>query len=602
MRKIRSILVSAIFVLAACAATFAEDISFKAEVDSNQVTLGNSTHLILTVNGAKKVDQIPLPSIEGMDSRYLGPQTQVSIVNGNYSSTKSFIYVLFSNKAGKFTVPAIAVTIDGKEYKSDPIEIMVEDAPAPAPPSEAKTSGAPSSVSLQDKIMLTLEAPKSEIYMHEQIPINIKLYFGGVNISDVQFPSFDTTGLTKTDFGEPEQTQQVLNGMGFNVVHFKTLISSTRAGELILGPAQLQANILYKNQNQGGGAQNIFGTDIFDNFLTSYERRPFTVNSQQIKINVLPLPDEGKPGSFSGAVGKYDFDVTATPVEVKVGDPITLRMKVTGDGDLKTITMPVFTDASFKTYDPQIKDEGNAKISEQVVIPTSTDVKEVPAVSFSYFDTESKQYKTITKGPFAVTVTAPNPGEEFKAVGFDSANPSVTAKEEVGKDIVFIKEHLDDLKPKGYPIYKTWEFWLAVSIYIILWSVFFSIYLIRKKLKTDTRFARKFKAPRQVRQGLDTAKAYMLDNNTKEFYSILVKTLTEYIGNQFHVPSGGLSYDTVYPLLKNKGVDEEALESIKSIFESADMVRFASLRPDEKNMKNDFDRLKTVIERLEKSL
>ena len=382
MKKIRAILVSIVFILAACSAAFAEDISFKATVDSNHVTLGNSTHLLLKVTGAKKVDPIQLPAIEGIDSRYLGPQTEVSIVNGNYSSSKSFIYVLFSNKAGKFTVPAIAATIDGKEYKSDPIEITVEDAPAQAPQNEAKTSGAPTSVSLQDKIMLILEVPKNEIYMHEQIPLSIKLYYGGVSISDIQFPSFDTTGMTKTDFGEPDQTQQVLNGMGFNVVHFKTLISPTRAGELTLGPAQLQANILYKNQNQDG-AQSAFGTDIFDNFLTSYERRSFTVNSQQIKINVLPLPDEGKPENFSGAVGKYDFEVTATPVAVKVGDPITLRMKVTGDGDLKSITMPVFNDASFKTYDPQIKDEGNAKISEQVVIPTSTDVKEVPAVYFS---------------------------------------------------------------------------------------------------------------------------------------------------------------------------------------------------------------------------
>ena len=94
----------------------------------------------------------------------------------------------------------------------------------------------------------------------------------------------------------------------------------------------------------------------------------------------------------------------------------------------------------------------------------------------------------------------------------------------------------------------------------------------------------------------------MLDNNTKEFYSILVKTLTEYIGNQLHVPAGGLTYDTVSPLLKNKGVNDKVLESVKSIFESADMVRFASLRPDEKNMKNDFEEVKAVIDRLEKSL
>jgi hypothetical protein len=599
MRKRKFIIALMVFFAAACRPLSADDIALTAVVETNRVTLGNSTHLVLTVEGSQNAEPIDLPVIEGFDSKYLGPQTAVSIVNGKSSVSKSFIYVLFSNKAGKFTIPALSMTVDGKQYQSQPIEISVDDVPAEG--GEPKTSGSPTAVSLQDKIMLMAAAPKKEMYLHEQVPLSIKLFYGGVNISDVQYPTLEATGFTKTEFGEPEQNQQILNGMGFNVVNFTTLISPTRAGELVIGPAQLQANILYKSQNQPP-INSAFGTDIFDNFFTSYERRQFTVNSEAIRINVLPLPEEGKPENFSGAVGKYDFTATATPTDVKVGDPITLRMKVIGNGDLKTVTMPSFTGTNFKTYDPQIKDEGIAKILEQVIIPTSEEIKEVPAVSFSYFDTETKEYKTITQGSFPITVAAPNPGEEFKAVGFEAAAPLVRNTEEVGKDIVFIKERLDDLRLQGQHFYNTWIFWLISLIYVCVWTVCLSLYFVRRRLKTDTRFARKLKAPRQARQGLESAKALMRQKDAKAFYSAAVRTLSEYIGNQLHISSGGLTGDAVVRILNQKGFDAGMIESVKNIFESADMVRFASARPDEQQMKKDFERLKAVIEGLEKKL
>src|SRR5262245_59437052 len=114
MRKRKIILALMIFLTAVSRPLFAEDISLTATVESNHVTLGNSTRLVLTVKGTQKVEPVELPAIDGLDTKYLGPQTAVSIVNGQYSSSKSFIYVLFSNKVGKFTIPALSMTIDGK--------------------------------------------------------------------------------------------------------------------------------------------------------------------------------------------------------------------------------------------------------------------------------------------------------------------------------------------------------------------------------------------------------------------------------------------------------------------------------------------------------
>lgn len=596
LRKTFSFL-ALIFFCSVCLAAFAEDISLRATVDSNQITLGGSTRLVLTVNGTQNVEPIELPVIDGFESRYLGPQTQVSIVNGNYSASKSFIYVLFSNKTGTFTVPSLAIAIDGKEYRSDPIQIVVADSAAGGEPKT--TSGAPTSVNLQDKIMLQIEVPKAEVYLHEQIPMNVKLLLGGVRVGDVQYPSLDTTGFTISNFVD-RQYQKVLDGIGFDVVDFQTTLSATRTGELTIGPAKLQANLISLSQQKG--ASSMFGADIFDNFFTSYDRRPFIVHSASRVINVLPLPEEGKPEDFTGAVGKYDFLVTATPDQLKVGDPITLRMTVAGQGDLKTINMPVFSDKSFKIYDPQIKDIDKAKVLEQVIVPTTTDIKEVPKLSFSYFDTETKKYETISRGPFPVVVSAPDPSDEFKAVGFETSKPLHDFKEEVGRDIVFIKEQLDDLRLQGHHFYKSWIFVFLVLLYSAAWSTGLFFYFVRRKLKFDQRFARKIKAPKQARQGLERTKALIQNNDPKDFYAQAVKTLTDYIGNRLHIPSGGLTADGVAPILKDRGIDAKVMSSIRSLFDTADAVRFASAQCDRRKMNEDYEELKKTINHLEKVL
>jgi hypothetical protein len=594
------IVVMAALMAWAMPGALAEDISVEATVTANRINLGNSAQLVLTVHGTQKADPISLPAIDGFDTRYIGPQTQVSIVNGNYNSTKSFIYSLFPNKTGQFKIPSLSITVDDREFQTQPIDMTVEDAAAPA----SGASGAPGDLasSLKDKIMLIMGTSKNEAYIGEQVPLTVKLLYAGVTISEIQFPSFESVGFTKTDFAQPQQSQQVINGVGFNIVDFRTFVSPTRTGALTLGPAKIEANLVYRSAQNTTFGTGTFANDLFDNFFNTYEKRVLTATSQPLALNVLPLPEEGKPDDFSGAVGQFDFTVTASPSEVKVGDPITLRMKITGNGNLKAITFPSFNDQKFKTYDPQIKDEGNTKVLEQVIIPTSERIKEIPALHFSYFDTQEKKYKTIRQGPFTVSVKAPAPGEEFKAVGFEATSPKITVKEELGQDLVFIKERPGILRPMHYHVYKRVWFWLILSIYLVAWSGVLVWYFIRRRLKTDERFARRFKAPRQAREGIAQAEVFKVQGQVKEFYGAVIKTLKDYLGNQLHVPSGGMTSASIEPLLRSRQVDEKIIASIRSIFETADMVRFASIRPEDANMDKTFENLKVIIDDLERHL
>jgi hypothetical protein len=172
--RINFLIIAVSFFL--CVPVHAEDVSVSATVAANRLTLGKSTQLMVTVQGTQKVDPASLPPIDGFDARYVGPQTQVSIVNGNYASSKTFIYSLFPTKTGQFKIPSLSMTIDGKEYHTEPIDMSVDNAPANGP-ATASAGGAMTAESLKDKIMLIMGTSKNEAYVGEQIPVTVKLLY-----------------------------------------------------------------------------------------------------------------------------------------------------------------------------------------------------------------------------------------------------------------------------------------------------------------------------------------------------------------------------------------------------------------------------------------
>jgi hypothetical protein len=172
----------------------------------------------------------------------------------------------------------------------------------------------------------------------------------------------------------------------------------------------------------------------------------------------------------------------------------------------------------------------------------------------------------------------------------------------LGHDLVFIKERPGILRPHSYHVYKNSWFWFCIAVYFVVWMVFLVLYFIRRRLTTDERFARRFKAPRQARAGIAKAEVYMHQGNIKEFYGTVTKTLKDYLGNQLHMASGGMTFATIGPVLRSRKIDEKIIESIKSIFEAADMVRFASASVDPRSMERTFENLKVIIDDLERRL
>ncbi len=595
-------------LMAASSVARADAITFEATVNSPRVSIDEALQLTLTFTGVNQdLDPVSLPALDGFSAKYLGPQTSTSfvMVNGNSEShsERSFIYNLFPNKIGKFQIPPISATIAGQVYTTKPIDVEVFESPAQAQASSGASdqNQAPSAGSLKDKILIMVAVDKTNVFLNERVPLSIKLLVNGVPVRDIQFPQFDKTGIVVDDFEKPQQGSQVVNGTSYDTVEFKTNIYPSHLGDLTFGPVQIQGNIVYKTgQNNPFGQDNgFFGGDVFNNFFDSYASRPVTITSQPIQLHVSPLPQENRPPDFTGAIGQFDFQAGVSPLQVKAGDPLTLKMELKGSGNFKSLKMPVFQAPGFKSYELQIKDAGGGKTAEQVIIPALASIKEVPALHFSYFDPSIRDYKTITQGPFDILVTAPGPDQEFKAIGFAdvSREPSILLANQFsfGKMFNDIREFLKKL---GRSIW----FWTGLGFIVVAGVSYFLWRRFQDRLENDPAFARNLRAVREARQALLPAEEYISTGKSKDLYALLSKVLRDYLANKWHQTSAALSVGEISGRLRSAGIDDTTVVQVKTLLEQCDMVCFAGGSSDQSMMQRDLSRAQELITRLEKSL
>ena len=581
----------------------ADDVSVTAEVDRRSIELGSFCQLKITVKGAQKVQPVELPKIKGMESRYLGPSTSITMINGQYSASRSFQYNLYPLSEGRYTIPALDVDIDGKTYATEPIYLEVT--PSSAVSGQDRLNGPKDS--LQDKIFLTFSAPQREYYVNERVPVTMKLYVQNLSVRNVHYPEIDHVGFAVQDSQDVQQSTEILGGLKYDVITFHSEVFPTRPGELTLGPARLVCDILFKNpqaRSSFGRMDSLLNDSFFRGLFDDYDQQTISIKSADLKLAVLPLPDEGRPKDFSGAVGQYDFETTVTPSTVKVGDPLTVRMKVTGAGNLDAVQMPKLEgDGAFKFYEPQMSENPNSKSLEQVAIPTTEKIKGFPAVSFSYFDTDSRQYKTITRGPFPLTVAKLKEGEQLKIVGLGTTSGQpLVEPETLGQDILFIKDRPGRFYPRARLfLFQRPAFWVLLVVFVLVWSGLLGYYHFHRKLTTDSRFARRFRAPRAARAGLKEAQIFMERGDSRQFYDILFKTAQEYFSNTFHIPGGAVSMDAVLQRLKDKKAPERVLEHIRAFYAECESVRYASAQPRREQMADSFARVTDIIELLERN-
>lgn len=318
-------------------------------------------------------------------------------------------------------------------------------------------------------------------------------------------------------------------------------------------------------------------------------------------MTAKPLPEEGKPSDFSGGVGRFTFDVSAAPLKVKAGDPVTLKMSVAGTGDLKMVKMPVFADNRFKMYDPQVKELNGQKNDEQVIVPLKEGVSEIPSITFNYFDTAEGKYVSLTRGPFPIDVLPMESGQEFQAVGF-AERPVSLVKESFGKDILFIKDHPGILLRKQNWFGRNGWLLAILLVYINLWGILFGVYLYRRKLMDDPGFARRSAAMRSARSEMKALKFLIVEGGSRAFYSQLFKIFNDYLQKKMNILPGNADLASVESALISQRIENKKIVLLKELYDLAERARFASASVSIEDMKRSFFDMEEILEEIERGV
>lgn len=616
--KFRPLIIAGSLLL--CAGYFAfcsaEDIRFEATVDRGKVALGDALQLNLTLRGAENIPAPRLDKIDGFDSRYLGPSTMVSIVNGVVTSAITHIYTLVPLKTGTRTIGPFSVEKQGEIYVSNPItvEVIPASSGAASGRSSFRRQNLPDTASpdvneeeLQDRIFLIFSLEKRKIYLNEIIPLTIKLYVNRLNVRDIQFPVLGSDAFSIGKFGQPKQYREEFGGALYDVIEFTADMFAVKPGEWKLGPAGLNCNLSARRQSRrrqssfdddffGGG----FGDDLFDDFFGRYELYPLELKSAELPITVLPLPEEGKPEGFAGALGDFRLEVEAAPPEVKAGDPITIKMTVGGKGNFDSVKAPALqSKEGFKVYEPQVKQKENEKIFEQVIIPDSEKITSIPQIDFSFFDTRTGQYRVLTHASIPITVSKCEESRQ-KLIELPQAQILPALEEELGRDIIYLKSSPGKFRKTGRYLYQRAGFWFFQVLSLFIFAAVFMFNLKRRRLITDRRYARRLQAPEKAKRALKEIGRLLSAEKTGPFFDAVFRTTREYLSDRFHLSAGGITAATVEELAKEKGISDEVKEKIKKIFFDCDMARYAPSRFSREQSEDIFQNLKEIIDYLEK--
>jgi len=588
----------------------AQDIRFEATVNETTIALGDAVQLNLTLYGVKSSSPIELPAMDGFDVQYVGPSTRISIINGQYTSSVTLDVNLLPLKEGRFQIPSLNVSVGGQTYTTQAIDIEVVVGGQASGSSQTSASG-PVQQSIQDRVFLTMSTPKAKAFVNEKIPLKMTLYVNGVSIQDIQYPELPSEGFMVDDFAEPRQYQEVRDGVRYEVVEFLTHIYPRRAGTWVVGPAQLNCNILSRRQGQRrsgfGSFESIFNDDFFGGAFDTFQKHPMTIRSDSLEVEALNVPEQGRTEGFSGAVGHFTFNVAAGPLEVNEGDPVTVAMSIIGDGNLDGIPVPVLKDSDeFKTYDPVIKGEKGQKVVEQVIIPKSENVKQIPMTRFSYFDPQTASYRTISQGPFDIVVKKVAGAESLKVVENNArgreSSPAIA--ESLGRDIVFLKEAPGSFRRVNRYSYKNPLLYIIMLFSLMIWGGVALAFTREQRLKTDIGYARRLHAPKKARAGLKTCQELLKQDQPREFYDAVFKTLQEYLADKFHLPMGNITVQSLQDKIQKPSANaaNAVLDKLKIIFGACEAVRYASAVPDKVKMRMVFEHTQEIIDWMERFL
>lgn len=545
------------------------------------VVVGNQFRLTYTLNTNDDVKNFRAASIN--DFRYLaGPSQstsrQVSVVNGKMTSSNTikYTYVLMAEKEGSFQIPAATVEVDGEVHKSNAVSIKVLAAGQQAQAAKGDASSGGSGGVSGDDIFLRTIVSKSKVYQQEYLIATIKLYtrLDVRGFENVKLPNYK--GFLSYEIEMPEQLQfgiEAIDGRNYRTATLKqTILFPQRSGNIEIDQAELDCIIRLRTNRRS--------QSIFDDFFDGYQdvRRAVKAKGKTIQVQAFP---SGRPAGFSSLSGDFSMRSSVDKTEVQANDPITLKITISGKGNLKLIKTPEINfPGDFEAYDAKVSNnikntqDGvvGSKTFEYLLIPRFAGEFTIPSYAYSYFDLGTKSYKTLRTPEYTINVEK---GSQEENTGVVTTFANKENVKFLGKDIRFISTKPTRLKKQGAFYYGSRNFWLGFILPILLYILIFFVLRKQRKERANIAGQKRKKANPMARKKLKKAKGLQQQNKREEFYDEILRALWGYVADKLSIKVSELNKENVRLMLQNREVTEESIEEFVRLLDTCEFARFA---------------------------
>ena len=562
-----------LFATASPAPAAAQEVAARAFLTPSTVGLNRQFVLNVEVTGTQRTDADPELPVMGSFARYLGASssTNMQMVNGVTTVSLIVQYRYQAIAAGTFDIGPVAVQVGGRALETEPVILTVSASPAP-PPGAAPPPEDPSGVSPED-LFVVAEVSKRRVYENEPVVVRYRL-FTRVNVSSYSVTQTGgNEGFWVEDIPQtqnPQVEQVVRDGVQYATAVLRhAVLFPTGPGTKTVEPLSVEARVRVQRRSRDPFEDFFNRSSLFGSLL------PTVVVSDPVEIEVVSLPEAGRPESFTGLVGGLDVTASLDRADVETNEAVTLSVTLSGEGNLRGLAAPtVDFSRDFEVFPPDVSesiDRSGARISgtktyDYVLIPRTPGEKTIPSIVMSYFDAGSERYATVATEPLALYVTG-------DAV---SIGPGVrTGVETLREDIRFIRIAPAHFASVERSILNTPGFWIVTLLPLVAMIGALGQRLHQDRLEGDVAYARGRRAGRIARKRLARARSLMSGGDVRDFYAEVERALRGFLADKLNVAEAGFMSENAESQLLERGASPDVVREYLECLGVCDLARFA---------------------------
>ncbi len=388
-----------------------------ANLSSSRVEAGRAVQLTVTVTGTNRAET-KVPEVDGLQIMGRGTGSSLQNINGKITASFSSIYVIYGLEPGKYEIPPITASVKGRKLAAKPLtlEILASGSRPNQQSGQTKAipDDSPAASRQREKLAFIKCLPeKKRAYVGELVPVQIKLYFRA-EPGQLSQPVLDGTGIMMAPFSQkPVQRRENMNGTIYTTFTWHSTLSGVKEGSFKLGISAEAMVLLRKARSRDPFFDNFPSHSLMfdDLFMGSYQRKFMTLKTEPFILDIVPLPAANRPADFSGAIGKFSIKAEAAPQTAETGEPVTLKVEVSGQGNFDRVQCPAFPDQdNFKVYQAEAEFDAarQTKVFERAIIPKNSGFTEVPPHILTYFDPDRQEYVTVKSNAIPLKVNGAN--------------------------------------------------------------------------------------------------------------------------------------------------------------------------------------------------